>query len=298
MLVDWGSETVTCLSFSPDGTLLVAGGASGTVRVWQLEPRVGEGGPCLRAVSSALLPTSGAGAVGAARWLPSGASATVGWVLLTGNRNNSSLQLWHAAEGAPGAWTNTQTLHFEGKGGQADFFNNVDVAPQCQLVVLADAARKAVYTLHYSGVWDVGCCDALLSCLFTRRTCVRGWGGLDGVLGKAWAERHALRMPAEPAFLPGTYSFLPCTPPPIAGMGAATAFDYVARFGVAVPILSFTAAWNSSGGFADGGGGGDEGGEGEPAVELNCVQTTAIQQYSLDPALCYDAGASVVGGGW
>lgn len=67
-----------------------------------------------------------------------------------------------------------------------------------------------------------------------------------------------------------------------AGCGAEARFDYAARFGVAVPILSFTAAWNPAGGEQ----------HDAPSVELTCVQTTAIQQYSLDPALCYDGGGA------
>lgn len=79
-----------------------------------------------------------------------------------------------------------------------------------------------------------------------------------------------------------------------AGSGADARFDYAARFGVAVPILSFTAAWNPSAGEQ----------HDTPMVELTCVQTTAIQQYTIDPALCYDGGgawlamlAGVWGGG-
>lgn len=56
---------------------------------------------------------------------------------------------------------------------------------------------------------------------------------------------------------------------------------------MAVPILSFTALWNPAGGEQ-----GDS-----PLVELNCVQTTAVQQYSLDPALCY-AAPDVSPGEW
>lgn len=152
VLPDWSGEAVTCLAFSPDGSLLAAGGAQGSVRVWQLEPTGGEAGPRLRAATSALLPTSGgsgAAGVGAVRWLP-GAGAD-GWVLLAGNRNNSSLGLWHAPAAAPGSWTKVQSFSFDGKDGASEFFNNVGVVAQARLVVAADAARKAVYTLHYSG---------------------------------------------------------------------------------------------------------------------------------------------------
>lgn len=71
----------------------------------------------------------------------------------------------------------------------------------------------------------------------------------------------------------------------------------MARFGVAVPILSFTALWSPGAGGDDGTVGGGE----APAVELHCVQTTAIQQYSLDPALCSEGGAGGAGsaqGAW
>lgn len=61
---------------------------------------------------------------------------------------------------------------------------------------------------------------------------------------------------------------------PAAPAGSAgVRFDYLARFKVGLPVLNFSAMWNP-----------DEGVEG--AVELNCVQTEAIQQYFLDPGLC------------
>jgi WD40 repeat protein len=155
VLPDWSGEAVTCLSFSPDGQLLAAGGAAGTVRVWQLQEAVAtapSSSPVLVAAHNSTVPvaTSGA-AVGAVRWLPTPG----GWVLLTGNRNNASLQLWHTAGdagAAPLQWAPRQTLRFEGKDGQAEFYNQLDVVPAQQLVVLADTARKAVYTLHYSGM--------------------------------------------------------------------------------------------------------------------------------------------------
>jgi WD40 repeat protein len=162
VLPDWSGEAVTCLSFSPDGQLLAVGGAEGTVRVWQLEAAAAaDRGPSLRAVHSTAVPV-GAGSVGVVRWLP----AEGGCVLLTGNRNNSTLQLWHSGV-AGGAWVPLQSLSFEGKGGQPEFFNQLDVVPSQQLVVLADTARKAVYTLHYSG-GQAGLCQAGLVALHTR----------------------------------------------------------------------------------------------------------------------------------
>lgn len=106
---------MTCLSFSPDGQLLAAGGARGTVRVWQVQASP-EGPPALVAAASSAVPEAGARvSAGAVRWLP----AADGRVLLTGNRNNSSLQLWHAPEGAGALdWAPLQSLRFEGKDGQ------------------------------------------------------------------------------------------------------------------------------------------------------------------------------------
>lgn len=62
-------------------------------------------------------------------------------------------------------------------------------------------------------------------------------------------------------------------------------FDYLARFKVGLPVLNFTALWNPDASDEDG------------AVELNCVQTEAVQQYFLDPALCSIAGVGSGGGG-
>lgn len=179
MLPDWSGEAVSCLAFSHDGQLLAAGGAEGTVRVWRLQQgsaaaaaaaNGSSGGaaaaPTLVPVHSAALPVGGAGgsagnggAVGAVRWLPAGDGH--GWVLLTGNGNNSVLQLWHSGAAESG-WQLLQSLQFEGGGGgQADFFNHVEVVPGQGLVVLADTARKALYTLHTSGAfpqrWPVVC---------------------------------------------------------------------------------------------------------------------------------------------
>lgn len=136
VLPEWEGEAVTCLSFSPDGQLLAAGGAAGSVRVWQLQQAVETApstSPVLVAAHSSTVPaaTNGA-AVGAVRWLPTPG----GWVLLTGNRNNASLQLWHAAgdaAAAPLEWAPLQTLRFEGKDGQAEFYNQLDVVPAQQV---------------------------------------------------------------------------------------------------------------------------------------------------------------------
>lgn len=136
MLPEWAGEAVTCLSFSPDGQLLAAGGAAGTVRVWQLQQATDtapSASPVLVAAhSSTVAAATGDAAVGAVRWLP----IPGGWVLLTGNRNNASLQLWHTAgdaAAAPLEWAPLQTLRFEGKDGQSEFYNQLDVVPAQQV---------------------------------------------------------------------------------------------------------------------------------------------------------------------
>lgn len=153
MLPDWSGEAVTCLSFSPDGQLLAVGGSEGTVRVWELRPAAAapNGCPVLAAQHSVAVPADTAGGpVGAVRWVPTPAGE--GWVLLTGNRNCSTLQLWYAAAGsAGGAWAPLQTLRLDGKDGQQGFFVHVDLVPSQQLAILADTPRKVVYTLHWTG---------------------------------------------------------------------------------------------------------------------------------------------------
>lgn len=67
-----------------------------------------------------------------------------------------------------------------------------------------------------------------------------------------------------------------------AGAGAQTRVDYIASFKVAVPVINFTTLWKPGG---EGGDGGEAG-----AVDLFCVQTTAVQQYSLNPELCRPGG--------
>lgn len=83
--------------------------------------------------------------------------------------------------------------------------------------------------------------------------------------------------------------------PPSAGAGAQCRFDYIARFGVAVPVLNFTALWAPAGQEDGSGSGGGEEGGAAGAVELFCVQTTAVQLYKLDPELCRPGGCRLLG---
>jgi len=57
---------------------------------------------------------------------------------------------------------------------------------------------------------------------------------------------------------------------------APVTFDYLARFRVGMPVLNFTAVWNPDL-------------EEEGTVELNCIQTEAVQQYFLNPETFFDA---------
>lgn len=138
-------------------------------------------------------------------------------------------------------------------------------------MVLADTARKAVYTLHYSGVF--------LECAWEGSRPLKELCQAASCWHSVCAQFGLPAPSTRPAHLPLG-----------AGTGDQLAFDYVARFGVAVPILSFTALWNPGAAESEAGGGES------PAVELHCVQTTAIQQYSLDPALCSE-GSSAGGRG-
>eukprot|EP00873_Tetraselmis_striata_P020354 jgi/Tetstr1/440618/TSEL_028928.t1 len=52
-------------------------------------------------------------------------------------------------------------------------------------------------------------------------------------------------------------------------------FSYIARFSVTMPILSMTGTWNSP--LADGP---------QETIQLYCVQTQAVQQYTLRPEMC------------
>ena len=178
-----------------------------------------------------------------------GAVGAVRWLpssngwVLLTGNHNNAALKLWHSTGIGGSWRELQRFLLEGTPGQREVYNNVDVVAARRLVVLADAAHNMVYTLHYSGE-------------------------------QAWAAQRVVWT--KPAVVST------CCPP-AAGEGADLRFDYVARFGVAVPILSFATLWNPSGG------------EGNQHVELNCVQTTAVQQYSLDPALCCAAVGDAAG---
>lgn len=62
------------------------------------------------------------------------------------------------------------------------------------------------------------------------------------------------------------------------GRDDALRFDYLADFSVSQPIMSFTVHYNPS--------------DNPAALHLYCIQPTAIQSYTLNPALCCPSGCS------
>lgn len=135
---------------------------------------------------------------------------------------NRELKLWAPEESASPKkasvnimWECIQTLEFQSSaaGDDADsaFFNQVAVAPQANLVVVANAKKNAIYVVHVQ---------------FGSRS-----------------DRAQM--------------------------------NYLAEFSVTIPILSLTVKEQR----------GSEGGQGA-AVQIYCVQTAAIQQYSLLVSQC------------
>ena len=114
---NWTGEAVTALAYSPDGSLLAAGGAGGTVKVWQSgEAQPAGKGPAPMEVEAVLAGGGGGGgAVGTLQWLPCEAG---GWLLVVGSADNTVLELWHSgAEGAL-AFTRLQRVTFVSSTGQ------------------------------------------------------------------------------------------------------------------------------------------------------------------------------------
>jgi enhancer of mRNA-decapping protein 4 len=145
--------------------------------------------------------------VGSVSWVSVGGSSA--W-LLTGDAVNRELCLFQGS--ASSGFFARQTLRLESLEGIQAFFNHLVWHEATRTVVLANARRKAVYTVHLS-------------------TCQDG----------------SLR------------------------------FDYLARFSVSYPILSLTASDVLAG---------EEDGDASGAIQLFCVQTDAIQRYSLHPSTC------------
>lgn len=140
---------------------------------------------------------------------------------------NRELKLWAPEESASPSksgghvlWECIQTVEFQSSAAGDDvdsaFFNQVAVAPQANLIVVANAKKNAIYVLHVQ---------------FGSRP-----------------ERAQI--------------------------------NYLAEFSVTIPILSLTVKEQR----------GSEGGPGA-AVQIYCVQTAAIQQYSLLVSQCLPMSA-------
>jgi hypothetical protein len=151
----------TCVTFTPSGDLLLAGDSAGGLHAWWLEGEDASEAPLI-----SLRPFGGNSAgIGSVRILHQAADGAS--LLLTGDASNSTLQLWALpAASAVTAGTRQaqelQTVSFKSKPGSKSVFCHVEVQPDLQLVVLADAGRQQVYTLHYrlSGSSDSGSTDA------------------------------------------------------------------------------------------------------------------------------------------
>ena len=80
------------------------------------------------------------GVCSTAQWLSSS-------VLVTGSADNSLLKLWHVADSI----ACLQSVQFQSSADAQAFFNHMVVQPEADLVILANARQKAVYSLHYTG---------------------------------------------------------------------------------------------------------------------------------------------------
>lgn len=217
-------RVATALAFSPDGGLLAVADDMGTVTMRHLEGGEDESEPGHSPVME-WEPFPGYQdnkAVAFMFFL--GQTEEGGSCIVTGDATNQTLKLWSIPKQLPQRdATQLQTISFESNSGPGDFFNHVAVDTSLQLIIVANAARKQVYTLHYS-------------------------------------------TPIEPHGK---------------AMAPLKAVDYIAMFSVRQAILSLTTSVESSESEITPGVA-----ESRTQLLLYCVQTDAIQQYSLDPALC------------
>jgi len=200
-------EQVTDLAVPSFGSSCVASASQdGTMRIWGYKTR------------SLLLSTvpHGREAVSAVAFL-SAPHSPDHHAILTAGPLNRVLKLW-ASTSFPeesvsklktGTWRCIQTLEFQSSSAEGKlenaFFNQLVVAPQASLILLANAKKNAIYAVHVE--FAVGL------------------------------------VPAK--------------------------FNYLAEFSVTFPILSLTVAEETEG-----------------TVQVYCVQTQAIQQYTLDVSQC------------
>jgi len=206
-------EDVTDLAIPPHSSSHIASSsADGLVRVWGLNKS---------GYLSSFAPHMG-DIVGAVAFLSAPGFPENSVLLTAGYQMNRELKLWAPEESASPSksgsqvlWECIQTIEFQSSADGEDvdnaFFNQVAVAHQNNLIVVANARKHAIYVLHVQ---------------FGSRL-----------------ERAQV--------------------------------NYLAEFSVTIPILSLTVKEQR----------GAEGGPGA-AVQIYCVQTAAIQQYTLLVSQC------------
>ena len=143
---------ITSLAFSDRGDLLAVSDDKGYIYAWAISPDL------LSAASVAALPAEPdlrfsarladpQDYVSSVEFLPSASSSSSGGVLVAGNHNNSTLQLWVVDAEAPPQCTYTLQL-VSSSTGPAAFFNHLLVQPSMGCVVLANTLRQQVYVVH------------------------------------------------------------------------------------------------------------------------------------------------------
>jgi len=152
------AAAVSSVAFTPVGDLLIAGDCAGGVHCWWLEGEEASDAPQFSWQPFADAASASVSGVSCVRVLHQAADGSC--LLLTGNANNSILKLWAvpaaaaaaaaAAVGPSRQPVHLQTINLQASKGEGVVFCHVAVQPELQLVVLADTARKGVYTLHYN----------------------------------------------------------------------------------------------------------------------------------------------------
>jgi WD40 repeat protein len=135
----------TCLAWSADGKVLIAGGAGGEAYCCELDlPADGASLPVVESARSWGSEERFEGGFGSLAFLPGGDGRS----LLAGNASNTTLSLGRLVSGK---WELSQTVKITSKEGPGAHYCHVSLVPQQNLVLLADTPRKAMYSLHLAG---------------------------------------------------------------------------------------------------------------------------------------------------
>lgn len=110
------------------------------VLIWDLPNHGGSLNDYVSCLPSLTFEPFANGVCSTAQWLSSS-------VLVTGSADNSLLKLWHVADSI----ACLQSVQFQSSADAKAFFNHMVVQPEADLVILANARQKAVYSLHYTG---------------------------------------------------------------------------------------------------------------------------------------------------